>query len=580
MKKPAALIFITAVIFLAGIGSTVMIPESVLAAADACNNPYFPLRTGDEIEYKNSGAGGENSYTMKVLETTPGSAKIEYIFGSKSGVKVTQNLFCKDGRITTDTYMNMTSGTGGVEMRSDTEGVEGDLMPKDVKVGSTWTTKYTIASKIEGIEVPSGFSGLKMTVKSVNKVLKEEKVSVPAGTYLALKVEVVSSVDMSMPGIKFPAQQGRGSAGMPESGINSTTSATFYEWWVKGIGLIKVSSNGPSGGWESVATRISASGGIPFLDNPTVEAIAEKGVAPAAAAIAVANSAFAAQATLSVDVFRYLLFFLSQPLLLVKRRKRKAWGTVYNSLSYLPEDLVIVRLRDAASGKIMGSEVTDKVGSFSFLVPAGKYRLEALKANFVFPSDFTKSKKDDGQYLDLYHGETIEVGDEGIVITSNIPLDPAGKDMDDSSVQKKDRWHKIQGYVAMIGPALGFVSYVIKPSWLVGFLFVLGVVVYLFFRRFVTVPAPKNWGMVQGEQETKPVPGAVLRIFALPYDKLLESKVADSRGRYNFRVGSSKFYLTVTKDGYEKKQTELFDFSGATEPKVIAEDISIKSAKQ
>ena len=562
MRKIAIGIFITAIIFLTGFGSAVTAPKSALAAADACDNPYFPLRTGDEIEYKNSGAGGENSYTMKVLETTPGSAKIEYIFGSKSGVKVTQNLFCKDGRITTDTYMNMTSGTGGVEMRSDTEGVEGDLMPKDVKVGSTWTTKYTMASKIEGVEMPSGFGGFKMTVKSTNKVLKEEKVSVPAGTYLALKIEVVSSVDMSMPGIKFPAQQGRGSANMPESGINlpaSTTSMTFYEWWAKGIGLIKVSSSGPSGGWESVATRISASGGIPFLDNPTVEAIAEKGVAPAAAAVAVANSALAAQATLSVDVFRYLLFFLSQPLLLIKRRKRKAWGTVYNSLSRLPEDLAIVRLRDAEGGKILSSEVTDRAGRFSFLVEAGKYRVEAMKANFVFPSDLTRDKKEDGQYLDVYHGETIEVGTEGAVITPNIPLDPASKDLADTAIVKKDRWHKIQGYVAMIGPALGFVSYVIKPSWLVGLLFVLGVVVYLFFRRFATVPAPKNWGMVQGEQEIKPVPGAVLRIFALPYDKLLESKVADSRGRYNFRVGGSKFYLTVTKDGYEKKQTELFE---------------------
>ncbi len=547
-----------------------------------CDNPYFPLRAGDEIEYRNSGAGGESSYTMKVLETATGSAKIEYIFGTKKGMTMTQNLFCENGRITTDTYMNLTSGTGGVEMRSDTEGVEGDLMPKDVKVGSVWTTKYTMSSKFEGAEMPGGFGGIKMTVKSTNKVVKEEKITVPAGTYVALKIRVESSIDMSMPGIKFPTASGRGSAGTSDPSINfpaSSTSVVMDEWWVRGIGLVKVASAGGSGKWETVAIRISASGGNSFLDNPTVEAIAEKGVAPAAAAVAVANSAFAAQATLSVDFLRYLLFFISQPLLLFRRRKRKAWGTVYNSLSRLPEDLAIVRLREAESGRILASEVTDKAGSFSFLVPAGKYRLEAAKNNFNFPSVFTKGKKEEGQYLDLYHGETIEVGAEGAVITPNIPLDPTAKDLENSAIVKKDRWHRIQGYVALAGPALGFISYIIKPSWFVGLLLFLGIAVYLFFRRFATVKAPKNWGLVRAEKENEPVPGAVLRIFAMPYDKLLDSKVADGRGRYNFMVGKSKFYLTVTKDGYEKKQTDLFDFSAAKEPEVIAEDISIKSVK-
>jgi hypothetical protein len=546
-------------------------PKIVSAAADICGNPYFPLRPGDEIEYKNTGVGEESYYTLKVLESEQdGVVKIRYEFGDERGVTVDQDLFCDDGRIRTNTYVNLSSGQGGVEMTSDTEGVEGDLMPKDIKVGSVWTTKYTMATKFQGADVPAGFGGMKMTIKSENKVLSEEKITIPAGTYTALKVEVTSSIDVAMPEMKVPGYSGS-EIKFP---VSSASSMTFYEWWAKGVGLVKVTSTGAGGKWETVATRASVSG-LPFLDNPTVEAIAEKGVAPAAAAVAVANSALAAQATLSVDIFRYLSFFLSQPVLMIKRRKRKAWGTVYNSLSRLPEDLVIVRLRDEVSGKIISSEVTDKAGRFSFLVPAGKYRLEAMKANFVFPSVFAKDKKEDIQYLDVYHGETIEVGAEGAVITPNIPIDPAGKDLADAALVKKDRWHKIQGYVALIGPLLGLVSYIIKPSWLVGLLFLLGIIVYLFFRRFATVKAPKSWGIIKETGEVA-VPGAVLRIFAEEYNKLIDSRVSDNRGRYNFQVGNSQFYLTVTKDGYEKKKTELFDFTKSSEPEIIANDIQIK----
>jgi len=554
------ILIITVLAVVLGAGGKIVKPAA--AAVNACDNPYYPLKAGDEIEYQSTGAGGKTTHTMKVVEATGESAKIKFTFSAPSEVTMTQNIFCEGGRVRTDAYIDLTSGAGGVQMKSETEGVEGDLMPKDPKVGSTWTTRYSMTSKFEGVKVPGNFEGMKMALESVNKVLAEEKITVPAGTYTALKVEVVSSMKMSMPGLPVP---------IPPS------SMTFHEWWVKGVGLVKVASaDSKAGKWETVATRVKIAGGIPFLDNPTVEAVAEKAVAPAAVAVAAANTVIASQATISIGIGRYLLFFLTQPLLLIKRRKRKAWGTIYNALSRLPEDLVIVRLRDEATGKIVGSEVTDRAGRFSFLVSGGKYRLEAIKSNFVFPSVLTKGKKEDGQFLDVYHGEAITVKTEGAVLTPNIPVDPIVKEAPDAAILKRDSWRRIQGAVALSGPALGAVSFVIKPSLFVGLLFVLGILVYLFFRRFAVIPAPKNWGIVREEETTKGVATAVLRIFALPYDKLLDSKVADGRGRYNFRVGNSKFYLTVTKEGYKKAQTDLFDFSAAAEPKIIAEDISLK----
>jgi hypothetical protein len=163
------------------------------------------------------------------------------------------------------------------------------------------------------------------------------------------------------------------------------------------------------------------------------------------------------------------------------------------------------------------------------------------------------------------------------VLTPNIPMDPvAVKAAEDAAVVKQNRWRRVQGIVALAGPALGGISFIIKPSLLVTLLFVFGVAVYFFFRRFATEPAPKNWGIVREEKGVRGIGGAVLRIFATEFDRLLETRVTDGKGRYNFRVGNSEFYLTATKDGYAKEQTSTFDFTAATEPAIIAQDINLK----
>jgi prepilin-type N-terminal cleavage/methylation domain-containing protein len=315
---------------------------------------------------------------------------------------------------------------------------------------------------------------------------------------------------------------------------------------------------------------------IGFAQDDMVEDITEKAVAPAAAAAAAANTVAAAQATTSVAFGQYLAFFLTQPVLLLRRRRRKQWGTVYNTLSRLPEDLVIVRLREAESGKLVRSEVTDKDGRFGFIVPEGRYVLEVAKSKVVFPSRLTADMTEDGQYLDLYHGEAIDVGPEGGIITPSVPVDPDVSDLPDAALVKTDRWRKFQEGTAALGPLLGGFSLAIKPSALTAALFVFQLAIYLFFRRFVVPVRPKNWGTAYDDSTGKPVVQAVLRIFALPYHKLLESKVTDAHGRYNFRVGNAKYYLTATRHGYLKTETEPMDFSMITKPMFVAADIPLR----
>ncbi|RJR31582.1 hypothetical protein C4569_01330 [Candidatus Parcubacteria bacterium] len=58
------------------------------------------------------------------------------------------------------------------------------------------------------------------------------------------------------------------------------------------------------------------------------------------------------------------------------------------------------------------------------------------------------------------------------------------------------------------------------------------------------------WGVVYDSKTKLPVPLAVVRMFNASTDKLLESKVTDQAGRFNFLPGPGNYYLTVTKDNY------------------------------
>lgn len=91
------------------------------------------------------------------------------------------------------------------------------------------------------------------------------------------------------------------------------------------------------------------------------------------------------------------------------------WGTVFDSVTKNPIDLVLVRLINGENKRVIETKVTDREGRFGFIVPAGKYYIFVSKEGFKFPSDKTKQG---------YRGEQIEIKtDSEGVIKINIPID-------------------------------------------------------------------------------------------------------------------------------------------------------------
>lgn len=306
---------------------------------------------------------------------------------------------------------------------------------------------------------------------------------------------------------------------------------------------------------------------------PAVQEANKRVAAPAAISISVA-AVVPSLWSIFVPLFRFLFF---QPLLLLGKRKRQAWGQVYNTLTRLPVDLAMVRLVDAKNNRVIQSRVTDKEGRYVFLVAPGEYLIEVVKQGFAFPSQLLKGAQSDGRMVDIYHGETIRAAEDGVMITPNIPLDPIGFSKTPRRIVWEGRLRIIQHVISIIGIVATIVSFVISPTWYIGGFLIAHIVLYGMFFRYIKPQKPKGWGIVYDADTKEPVGKAVARLFTKQYNKLVSAQVTDSKGHYSFLAGPSEYYVTVEKIGYAPGRVEGIMLKEG-EPGLIARDIALPKA--
>jgi cysteine-rich repeat protein len=307
-------------------------------------------------------------------------------------------------------------------------------------------------------------------------------------------------------------------------------------------------------------------------NDPIVEEVTADVVAPTLATVTTI-SVIPSLLSILLPLLRFLFL---QPLLIVGRRKRQAWGVVYNSLNKLPIDLATIRLIDKKTGRVVQSRVTDSKGRYLFMVEQGEYMIEVFKQGFVFPSKLLANTKEDGAFLDVYHGEVVSVQNEDSHITPNIPVDPV--DAKEKSVRRivAEKWlRRTQNIVSIAGIIGALVSIYIYPSVITVGLLGVHIVVYVLFVRYVKPKRPKGWGLVyeQGSAQL-PVGRAVARLFSKQFDKLVATQVTDSKGRYSFLVGPNDYYVTFEKEGYAPEKTESVVVK--EEAGLVVKDIGLK----
>jgi hypothetical protein len=300
------------------------------------------------------------------------------------------------------------------------------------------------------------------------------------------------------------------------------------------------------------------------LDNPNVEVANERFVAPTVAVAVAANTATATAATgfQVISYLQHLAGLLLSPGRLLARRRRKAWGTVYASLSKRPVDLATVRLVDDGTKKVVATEVTDHLGRYSFLVKRpGTYHIEVQHPKYAFPSSHLKGKKADPSYADLYHGASLKVGEGGAFLAFNIPIDQReGKEEPDQAIIRRYYVRLASTAVSASGLVFSLVSFGISPRPFVAGVLGLNVLLYLLFRRMAE-KRPRSWGAIADAAQRKPIHLAVARLFDIEFNKLLETAVTDRYGRYSFLVGKNVYYVTGQKAGYALAKSDHIDLT-------------------
>ncbi|MEK7481385.1 MAG: fibronectin type III domain-containing protein [Patescibacteria group bacterium] len=284
-------------------------------------------------------------------------------------------------------------------------------------------------------------------------------------------------------------------------------------------------------------------------DNPVVEKVNETVAAPTVAAAAVAN--VASSTTTLPTMLLYLRFLFLQPSMLFGRKKKRAWGVVYNGFTKVPVDLALVRLVMKEKGQVLQSRVTDVAGRYYFLAKQGEYMLEVAKPGFGPVSKHLAKVEEDGEFKPIYHGDAIAVTVDATPVQPCVPLDPDAKKEDVKTTVKRNVWKHVQQGVSGVGFGFSMASFAVSPSWWVGALLGVHVTSFLFFRRLSKRERGANqFGTIKDKSTGKSIAQAVVRIFDVEYNKLLDTRVTDKDGRYVFLVGRNKYYLMIEAPGF------------------------------
>ncbi len=289
---------------------------------------------------------------------------------------------------------------------------------------------------------------------------------------------------------------------------------------------------------------------IAVYETPTLIAGSDEAAAAGIGLVSV-NLAIAIGAR---GLLNLLWALFTQPALLFGRKRKKLYGTVFNSLTRQPIDLATVRLFNAQNGRPVAARVTDSRGRYLLKAKAGDYVMDVKKLGYTFPTSFIRTR-DDVIYPDVLIGDEFTHKDDGLV-SKNLPVDPEDIERTPTKVYLRVIMNHVKHAVALSGPAISLFAFIMYPTLTMVGILVLHAFLYWLFRKFGYVKAPKRYGKVKDSKTRKPVANAVVRIFDTKYNKLLETQVTDSRGRYAFLVGKNTYYITAEKPGYDAYKSD------------------------
>ncbi len=214
-------------------------PTAAAASSGSCANPYYPVRDGATWNYSSTGGpAGGYGFTDTITSVRDDGFTLTSQFGSLTR---TQEWACTlEGLVALQL-----GGTSAAILNEDNmkatlnvDHVSGVTFPSTINPGDTWQHTLEFTGRIS---VASQDIDAKGNATSSFQAVGNESITVPAGTFDALKIHVDTMINISgnFNGVSFP--------------VKVTTPYDY--WFVKDLGWVKASGTGNVGG-ESFSETI------------------------------------------------------------------------------------------------------------------------------------------------------------------------------------------------------------------------------------------------------------------------------------------------------------------------------------
>jgi hypothetical protein len=221
--------------------------EEPPAATSLCDNEYYPVAEGATWTYHGTSSVTEDyvfTNTISSVRDDGFTITIEF-----DGLTLTQQWACTPQGILA---LEMGAGsagtltTGGINLVMDTQNASGITFPNEIQPGSTWvhTLDFTGTMDFAGETINvSGSTEFNYTAIAI------ESVTVPAGAFDAMKVQVLTTINIE--------------ADFQGTTLPVTFSSMSTSWYAKGVGWVKSDSTYDFGGITSTDTVDLQSYSIP-----------------------------------------------------------------------------------------------------------------------------------------------------------------------------------------------------------------------------------------------------------------------------------------------------------------------------
>jgi|SRR6266487_732676 len=207
-------------------------PESSatsVATEGLCANTYYPVREGATWTYKSTG-GPSGGYGF--TDTITAVHEDGFTLTSKfENLTRTQEWSCKPEGLVALQLGGAAVSTQNMNLDVQTQNVSGITYPKEINAGDQWDYALDFTGKIK---VAGNSADAKGNDKNHFKALGVESVTVPAGTFDALKIQTDTTLDItaSVQGVSVPV----------------TFSGSYTYWFVQGVGWVRASGTGSLAG--------------------------------------------------------------------------------------------------------------------------------------------------------------------------------------------------------------------------------------------------------------------------------------------------------------------------------------------